>query len=172
MEMFAFVLTLFFACRDNNAYGGFSSSGSGVSPNELGPTGSGTSGESTGGGENFGTELEEATNEDAPQISGADAFFTEYEGLGDLIEVHVYYADTQDDLEGGKMSVSYSNGVDSGSDNIDLTQSNASALLEDGEVTLLFTDVDTTTNYDFRIRLSDAEGNLSNEFVATATAVD
>ena len=171
--MLSLIIGLFFACGDKDN-GGFSASGTGVSPNDLGPTGSGSSseGDEPGTGEDFGDQLEEASNEDAPQISQIDAFFTEYEGLGDLIEVHIYYSDTQDDLEGGQMSISYSNGSDSGSDNIDLTQSNASALLEEGEVTLLFTDVDTATDYSFLIRLTDVEGNQSNEFIATAASVE
>ena len=59
---------------------------------EAGGDGSGSGGVGSG-------DLAAAENEDAPVITGVDAFFTEYEGQGDLIEVHVYYVDAQDDVE-------------------------------------------------------------------------
>ena len=169
-----FVLLL--ACQEADK-DGFSTSGTGVNPNNLGPTSSGTtdngSSSSNDGGSGVGTgDLEAAENDDAPQISGVDAFFTEYEGQGDLIEVHVYYTDAQDDLEGGNMTLSYSNGETTGTDTVELEQSNASALLEDGEVTILFSNVDTSTDYQFRVRMQDAEGNYSNEYIATAPATE
>ena len=169
------LLVLFLACQESGKEG-FSTSGTGVNPNNLGPTESGTTdtgGSSSGGGSDIDTsDLADAENGDAPQISGVDAFFTEYEGQGDLIEVHVYYTDAQDDLEGGTMTLAYSNGDTSGSDTVELEESNASALLEAGEVTILFSNVDTSTDYQFRVRMQDSEGNYSNEFVATAPATN
>ena len=172
--MFVYFFTVFFACQEQSKEG-FSTSGTGVNPNDLGSTESGTTdtGSSSSGGSGISTgDLEEAENDDAPQISGVDAFFTEYEGQGDLIEVHVYYSDAQDDLEGGTMTMAYSNGDVEGSDSISLDSTNASANLEEGEVTILFSNVDTSTDYQFRIRMSDLEGNQSNEFTAIAPATD
>jgi|GEM_PF-2952587 len=171
--MLTFLLCTLIACQDKTD-NGFSSSGTGINPNETGPT-TGSDNPSTGGGSGDGGgvssgNLEDADNEDAPQISGADAFFSDYEGIGDLIEVHVYYTDEQDDLEGGMMTLSYSNADTTGSETIDLTSDNASAKLEEGEVTALFANVDTDLDYQFVIRLVDAAGNYSNEFYAMAPA--
>ena len=109
--MLTFIFCALFACQDADKEG-FSTSGSGINPNESGPTGSGddNSNNDPGTGDGVSTgNLEDADNEDAPQISGVDAFFSDYEGIGDLIEVHVYYTDIQDDIEGGLMQLSYSN---------------------------------------------------------------
>ena len=100
------------------------------------------------------------------------AYFSELEGLGDVIEVHVFYDDTQDDLEGGTMSFAYSNGSDTGSGELSLAATSSDAFLEDGEVTIYLQDVDTTVDYDFLVRLTDVSGNRSNEYAATATAID
>ena len=171
--MLTFIFCALFACQTNDKEG-FSTSGSGINPNETGPTTSDSSNDSnngSGGGGGVSTgNLADADNEDSPQISGMDAFFTEYEGIGDLIEVHVYYTDAQDDLEGGLMQLSYSNSEDSGSEMLDLTQDNASLMMEENELTMLFTNVNTNLDYDFRVRLVDSAGNYSNEFVAQAPA--
>ena len=179
--MLSYLFFALIACSGTDKTG-FSTSGTGTTPNELGPTGSGSSGgngsgdngsgNGSGGGDVTSGDLAGVENEDAPLISGVDAFFTEYEGQGDLIEVHVYYEDAQDDLEGGKMALSYSNEDTSGADDISLDASNASANLEEGEVTVLFSNVDTAQDYQFRIRLTDAAGNQSNEFTAVAPSVD
>lgn len=181
--MLSYLFFAFVACSnvDNT---GFSTSGTGTNPNNLGPTGSGSTGGngsggngsggdgSGGGGDVTSGDLAGVENGDAPLILGVDAFFTEYEGQGDLIEVHVYYEDAQDDVEGGSMALSYSNEDTSGTDDISLDASNASANLEDGEVTVLFSNVDTAQDYQFRVRLTDAAGNKSNEFTAVAPSVD
>ena len=170
-----YFLTTFLACQEPQNTG-FSSSGTGVNPNELGSTQSGTtesgsSGGSSGGGISTG-DLAAADNDDAPQISGVDAFFTEYEGQGDIIEVHVYYTDAQDDVEGGNMTLAYSNGETEGTESIDLEETNAAARLEDGEVTILFSNVDTSLDYQFRLRMRDSEGNQSNEYTAVAPSIE
>ena len=175
--MLSYLFFAFLACT-NSEKDGFSTSGTGINPNDLGPTGSGSTGEedSGSGGDGSGGvgsgDLAAAENEDAPVITGVDAFFTEYEGQGDLIEVHVYYVDVQDDVEGGDMALSYSNDDTSGIDDISLDASNASANLEEGEVTVLFSNVDTAQDYQFRVRLTDAAGNQSNEFTAIAPSVE
>ena len=172
--MLTFIFCALFACQNADKEG-FSTSGSGINPNESGPTTSGNdnSNNDTGNGGGISTgNLEDADNEDSPQIAGVDAFFSDYEGIGDLIEVHVYYTDVQDDLEGGLMQLSYSNTETSGSETIDLNDENASVKLEEDELTILFTNVDTSLDYQFRIRLIDAAGNYSNEFDATAPAND
>ena len=177
--MLNIVLCILFACQQNDK-NGFSTNAVGVSPNDLGPTGSSSSSSGSSGnsssndsssGEDVTTgDLEDAENEDAPLISGADAFFSEYEGQGDIIEVHIYYSDSQDDIEGGTLALSYSNSETTGTDSISLDSSNASALLEEGEVTVLFANVDTSLDYQFRLRIKDAAGNQSNEYTAVAPA--
>ena len=178
--MLSYLFFAFIACSDADKTG-FSTSGTGTNPNDLGPSGSGSTGGNGSGGSGSGDgsggevtsgDLADVENDDAPLISGVDAFFTEYEGQGDLIEVHVYYEDAQDDVEGGSMALSYSNNDTSGMDDISLDASNASANLEDGEVTVLFSNVDTAQDYQFRVRLTDTAGNQSNEFTAVAPSVE
>ena len=177
--MLSYLFFALIACTNTDKTG-FSTSGTGVNPNDLGPTGSGSTGgggsgsggDGSGGGGVGSGDLAAAENEDAPVITGVDAFFTEYEGQGDLIEVHVYYVDAQDDVEGGDMALSYSNDDTSGADDISLDASNASANLEEGEVTILFSNVDTAQDYQFRVRLTDAAGNQSNEYTAVAPSVE
>ena len=175
--MLSYLFFALIACSDADKTG-FSTSGTGTNPNDLGPTGSGSTGGNGSGGNGSGGEdvtsgdLADVDNDDAPLIAGVDAFFTEYEGQGDLIEVHVYYSDAQDDVEGGSMALSYSNDDTSGTDEITLDATNASANLEDGEVTVLFSNVDTAQDYQFRVRLTDAAGNQSNEFTAVAPSVE
>lgn len=178
--MLSFLLCILFACQQSDK-NGFSSNGVGVSPNDLGPTGSGSSSssgssggstsEDTSSSEDVTTgDLAAAENEDAPQISGADAFFSQYEGQGDIIEVHIYYSDSQDDIEGGSLALSYSNSETTGTESISLESSNESVILEEGEVTVLFADVDTSLDYQFRLRIKDAADNQSNEYTAVAPA--
>ena len=163
--MLTYLFCMIFACQEADKTG-FSTSGTGINPNDLGPTedgGSGSDEDSTGGGGGSGEDLtsgdlEGVDNDDAPFISGVDAFFTEYEGQGDLI----------DDIEGGSLALSYSNSDTSGSDTISLDSENASANLEAGEVTVLFANVDTAEDYQFRVRLQDVAGNQSNEYTAVA----
>jgi hypothetical protein len=178
--MLTYLFCMIFACQEADKTG-FSTSGTGINPNDLGPTDDGNSepsggsggGNGTGGGEDLTSgDLEGVDNDDAPLISGVDAFFTEYEGQGDLIEVHIYYTDTQDDIEGGTLALSYSNSDTSGSDSISLDSENASANLEEGEVTVLFANVDTSQDYQFRVRLQDVAGNQSNEYTAVAPAAE
>lgn len=176
--MLSYLFFAFMACQSEDP-AGFSTSGTGVNPNDLGPIGSDSSDDgNSGGGSGSGGEdvtsgdLADVENDDAPLISGVDAFFTEYEGQGDLIEVHVYYTDAQDDIEGGEMTLSYSNDDTSGTDTVSLDSENASANLEDGEVTVLFSNVDTAQDYQFRIRLQDLAGNQSNEYTAVAPSVE
>ena len=172
--MLTFIFCALFACQEAEKEG-FSTSGSGINPNESGSTGSGNdtsnNNPGTGGGISTGN-LEDADNEDAPQISGVDAFFSEDQVIGELIEIHVYYTDVQDDLEGGLIQINYANTDASGSETIDLSDENPSAKLEENELTVLFSNVDTSLDYQFRIRLVDAAGNYSNEFDATAPAND
>ena len=175
--MLTYLFCMIFACQEADKTG-FSTSGTGINPNDLGPTEDGSTGSddgSSGGGSGGGDDLTSGDlagvdNDDAPLISGVDAFFTEYEGQGDLIEVHVYYSDTQDDIEGGTLALSYSNSDTSGSDNISLDRENASSNLEEGEVSVLFANVDTSQDYQFRVRLQDLAGNQSNEYTAIAPA--
>ena len=175
--MLSYLFFALMACQSEDA-AGFSTSGTGVNPNDLGPTESGSSnnsggGSGSGGGEDVTSgDLADVENEDAPLINGMDAFFTEYEGQGDLIEVHIYYSDDQDDIEGGEVDLSYSNDDVSGADSISLDSENASANLEEGEVTILFSNVDTAQDYQFRARLKDSSGNQSNEYTAVATSVE
>ena len=172
--MSTYLFLALFACKNSNFDPGFSSNSS-SSTNDLGSNSGENEGSSSDGSTATETEtgdLAAADNEDAPQISNMAAYFAELEGLGDVIEVHVFYDDTQDDLEGGTMSFAYSNGSDTGSGELSLAATSSDAFLEDGEVTIYLQDVDTTLNYDFLVRLTDSSGNRSNEYAATATAID
>ena len=174
--MLSFVVFTLFACQRNDNTG-FSSNAVSVNPNELGSVGSSSAGSSggssgdgsssSGGGEDVTEgELAEADNEDSPLISGMDAFFNQ--DLGDVIDIHIYYSDAQDDLEGGTLALSYSNADGSGSDSISLDSSDSALLFEEGELTVHFENVDTALDYKFRVRMEDASGNQSNEYIAVA----
>lgn len=113
------------------------------------------------GGQNDDDNSDSATvedsgiNSDAPVITGVSTFFNSYQGIGDVIELHVNYEDPQDDLLNGFVLVSYSGGTD------DIPIDNTSAVLETGEITVLFDSVDTSTSYTFTVALRDASGNES-----------
>lgn len=114
------------------------------------------------GGTNSGNNTDDtaavndtALNPDAPVITNVTTFFNSYQGIGDVIELHVNYEDEQDDLLNGFAVVSYSGG--GGEIPID----NESAMLEDGEITILFDGVDTASDYSFTVMLRDASGNES-----------
>ena len=98
---------------------------------------------------------------DSPSITNLEGFFTYYQGIGDIIEIHVYYADQQDDLLNATLHLSYSTSGESNSYSIPID--GAQALLEPGEVVVMFTDVNTSQEYDFTLQLQDLAGNLSNE---------
>ncbi|MEC7985825.1 MAG: hypothetical protein VX278_11725 [Myxococcota bacterium] len=173
--MTTYLFLALFACKNSNFDPGFSTNSS-TSSNELGSNSGENDGTSSGGSGTDETassgDLAAADNEDAPQISNMAAYFAELEGLGDVIEIHVFYEDAQDDLEGGTMSFAYSNGNESGLEELSLATTSSDAFLEDGEVTIYLQAVDTTLNYDFLVRLTDSSGNKSNEYAATATAID
>ena len=107
------------------------------------------------------TQEEEVTPTDTPQITSAEGFFTTYQGVGDIIEIHIAYVDAQDDLLDGVLYLSYSTSGESNSYQIPID--GAQALLDDGEVIVLFTDVNTSQTYDFTVQLEDVAGNQSEQ---------
>lgn len=121
-----------------------------LSQYQQGGTNSGSTGDDTGNFEDTGLDS------DAPVIVDVTTFFNNYQGIGDVIEVHIMYEDAQDDLLNGVAIVSYSGG--GGEIPID----NESAMLEEGEITILFDGVDTAADYTFTVALRDASGNESD----------
>ena len=124
------------------------------------------------GGTNSGNNTDDsgfaedtALNTDAPVITNLTTFFNSYQGIGDVIEVHINYEDAQDDLLNGFAIVTYSGG--GGEIPID----NESAMLEDGEITILFDGVDTASDYSFAVALRDASGNESETVESTLAAI-
>jgi hypothetical protein len=98
---------------------------------------------------------------DSPMITDVEGAFGYYQGIGDIIEIHIYYLDQQDDLFNATLYLSYSTSGESNSYTIPID--GAQALLEDGEVVVMFSDVSTSQTYDFTLQLEDLAGNLSNE---------
>ena len=98
---------------------------------------------------------------DAPQITSVSGFFTTYQGVGDIVEIHISYVDAQDDLLDGILYLSYSTSGESNSYQIPID--GAQALLDDGEVIVLFTDVNTSLEYVFTVQLEDVAGNQSEQ---------
>jgi hypothetical protein len=109
--------------------------------------------------------IDTGVNTDAPVITNVSTFFNNYQGIGDVIEVHVNYEDEQDDLLNGFLVVSYSGGEQ------DIPIDNESAVLETGEVVALFDGVDIETEYTFVVSLKDASGNQSQTVESIVTPV-
>ena len=130
-----------------------------LSQYQQGGTNSGNSVDDTGLAEDSGL------NTDAPFITDVSIFFNSYQGIGDVIEVHIMYEDLQDDLLNGVAIVTYSGG--GGEIPID----NESAMLEEGEITILFDGVDTATDYSFTVALRDASGNESETIESELAAI-
>ena len=99
-----------------------------------------------------------------------DVYFSTYQGSGDVIEIHAMYSDPQDDLLNGLAYVSYTS--DAGSENFTIPIDGTNAFLEEGEVSIIFKDVDTNVSYDFTVSLEDLAGNRSNEVAGTAIPND
>ena len=130
-----------------------------LSQYQQGGTNSGNNGDDTGFAGDSGL------NSDAPFITDLSIFFNSYQGIGDVIEVHIMYEDQQDDLLNGVAIVSYSGG--GGEIPID----NESAMLEEGEITILFDGVDTASDYSFTVALRDASGNESETVESELSAI-
>jgi len=123
----------------------------------------------SGGGTDTG-DLDDDIDPNAPFVSEAIAFFAEVTGVGDVIEVHLMYIDEQDDIMGGQVDVSYYSSTESESLRVDINGTDA--LVEEGEITFLFQDVDPSDTYTFDMKLTDAAGNQSNEIQAAAVPVN
>jgi hypothetical protein len=125
-----------------------------------------------GGQNNDDTDFDSASlfetglNTDAPVITGLSTFFNSYQGIGDVIELHVNYEDPQDDLLNGVVLVTYGGTAE------EIPIDNTSAVLETGEITVLFDSVDTSTTYTFTVSLRDASGNESEEVQSIVEPVD
>lgn len=112
------------------------------------------------------SEFETGLNTDAPVITGLSTFFNSYQGIGDVIELHVNYEDPQDDLLNGVVLVTYAGAAE------EIPIDNTSAVLETGEITVLFDSVDTSSTYTFTVSLRDASGNESEEVQSIVEPVD
>ena len=96
--MYLVFLSLVLACRESTHR--FSALGqTTVDPDQVIPPTSGNS--DTGGVDG------DETNADAPVITEAYAFHDELPQIGPVIEMHILYNDTQNDVEGGVVNVSH-----------------------------------------------------------------
>ena len=156
---FSLLFLSLFACEEKD--GGFSSMGqSSLDPNDFNQQ-SGVN--DTGGPGN-------STNPDAPRIDEATAFFTEVTGVGDVIEVHIIYSDDQDDVMNGYVDVHYySSSIDQ---DIKVNINGTDAILESGEITFMFQDVNVSEAYTFEMSLFDSAENESNFVETSATPVN
>ncbi len=158
--MITYLLFGLLACQETEKNGGFSSDGTLPNTSSSGNAGNNPTNEPSD------TQINGSENPDAPFITQLDAYFSNFQGLGDVLEVHAMYTDVQDDLENGLAYVAYSS--PSGSENFTVPIDGTNALIEEGEITIVFQDVDTNSTYDFTVSLEDAAGNRSNEETATA----
>jgi hypothetical protein len=161
--VFSLVLFSIIACEDGKQ--GFSSLGqTTLDPNDMmQQTGSDDS--DTGDQENVNGE-----NPDAPMITEAIAFFDQVTGQGDSIEIHLMYEDPQDDVLNGYVDISYFSSSDNGSQRVDIN--GFDAVVEEGEITMLFIDANPSETYSFNMVVTDAAGNVSNSVEAAAIPVE
>ena len=114
--------------------------------------------------------INDQDNPNAPVISDIQAFFTEVPAVGMCIEIHVFFSDEQNDLSGGAIEVSYLSSSVSASTTVNINGTDA--ILEEGEITFIFQDVDPEETYEFEIVLRDAAGNASTAAQAVAVALE
>ena len=159
--MYLVFLSLVLACRESTHR--FSALGqTTVDPDQVIPP---TSGNSDTGGVD-----DDETNADAPVITEAYAFHDELPQIGPVIEMHILYTDTQDDVEGGVVNVSYFS--ESQNSSVEANIDGVDSIHEDGEITLVFQDVEPNEAYTFTVSVVDTNENASEsvEVYANPTA--
>ena len=160
---FSILFLSLLGCVDSDNKG-FSSLGqTSLDPNTMNPQGNSDNTTDT-------SNPVEGENSDAPAITGADAFFSQVTGVGDVIEIHLYFSDPQDDVNGGEINVSYVSTSDS--DSMKVAIDGTDAIAEEGEVTFIFRDVNPAETYEFDITLVDSAGNESDPVKAIATSTN
>lgn len=160
--VFSLLLFSIIACEDDKQ--GFSSLGqTTLDPNDLPQSGQNDS-------DTDEEDVVNGDNPDAPMITEAIAFFAEVTGQGDAIEIHLMYQDPQDDVLNGFIDVSYFSSADSGSQRVDIN--GFDAVVEEGEITMMFIDADPSETYTFDMVVTDAAGNVSNTVQTSAIPVD
>lgn len=157
--MFSFLLVGLIGCGDKDANTGFSSYGTSVSP--------GSSGSSDNNTDNTDSETSESSDDGGPSITGADSWFTEVTGYGEVAEIHVYFGDSDSGVDGGSLTIS----SDSGNltQSIDSNDSQSLLILEDGEITALVDGISTAEAITFTVQITDSAGLKSNSYETTAS---
>ena len=160
---FSILLLSLLGCVDSDNKG-FSSLGqTSLDPNTMNPQGNNDNTTDT-------ANPVEGENADAPVITSADAFFSQVTGVGDVIEIHLFFSDPQDDIDGGEINVSYVSTSDANAMTVAINGSDA--IVEEGEVTFIFRDVNPAETYEFDLTLVDSAGNASNSVKAIATSTN
>ena len=157
--MLSFIFVALIGCGTDTSNSGFSSFGNSVSP--------ATSGSSDDETESTSDGTTESSDDGGPTISGADAWFTEVTGYGEVAEIHVYYGDSEAGIDGGSLKIS----SDSGNltQSIDSNDSQSLLILEEGEITALVDGIDTDAAITFTVQITDSAGLQSNAVETTAS---
>ena len=140
-----------------------------------GSGGSGSSGGSDGSGGDGGEGGSDAGSAggSAPVIIDVAAYFEELPLIGDVISVHIWYTDADDDvMEGAStLNLSYSSSSDNVSESFPID--GELVLLEEGnELSLAFDGVDTSDTYVFVVSIVDQAGNVSEEWTQNCVPSD
>ena len=160
---FSILFLSLLGCVDSDNKG-FSSLGqTSLDPNTMNPQGNSDNNTDT-------ANPIEGENSDAPVLSSATAFFSQVTGVGDVIEIHLFFSDPQNDIDGGEINVSYVSSSESNAMTIAINGTDA--IVEEGEVTFIFRDVNPAETYEFDITLVDFAGNSSNSIQAIATSTN
>ena len=157
--MLSFIFVALIGCAEDDTNSGFSSFGTSVSP--------GATGSSDNNSNESQSESTESSDEGGPTVSGADAWFTEVTGYGEVAEIHVYFDDSDAGVDGGSLKIS----SDSGNitQDIDSSDSQSLLILEDGEITALVDGIATDAAITFTVQITDSAGLLSNSVETTAS---
>ncbi len=117
------------------------------------------------------TDIEEEQEEEgdgvSPVITSAESEYTFVTGYGDLIELVVEFTDPQNDVDGGMIFISSSEG--NFLEDIDSSNMNPTVYYEEGQVTVLLEATDTSVAYTFTVQIQDSQGNQSDEVETTCT---
>ena len=151
-----FPLLGFFACMNDKDDGVF---GSGGSSADVGSTEGDTAAANDSG----------ASDGVSPTITSLSASFEEYPNIGMVLEVTAAYTDPQDDVDGGAVSMSYSE--DDGKPEemeLSIDGSDAWVVTVEGTVVFALSGFDTGTTYVVTVMLTDSSGNSSTIEEATA----
>ena len=146
----------FFACMNDKDDGAF---GSGGSSADIGNTESDTGADGGDSGVSDGV---------SPTITSLSASFEKYPNIGMVLEVSAAYTDPQDDVDGGTVTMSYSE-KDGEAEEMELSIDGSESWIDTDEGTVVFalSGIDTGTTYVVTVQLTDSSGNSSTTEEAT-----